>query len=899
MGIPAGVRRALRLPATSERLMRELDEEVRFHVEMRALRLMERGAARHDAYAEALQRFGDVDELRTYCQTTEVTHMRRVEWNERAASLLQDLRYAMRQFRKAPGFAAIAALTLALGIGATTAIFSVVSGVLLKPLPYREPDRIVELWALDNKGNQLNFADPTFDDVATRNRSFSALAEYSSFGVTFVSNGEAIPARTVVVSRGYFDVFALRPLLGRFFVPEEQQLDAQPAAVISYGFWQRQFGGARSAIGATMSAGSAKVTIVGVLPEGLEFPQGTEVIFPREINSKNTSRTAHNFHVVARLAPGVSLARARQDLSAILRQIKSEVGDYTWTVDGTAVPLIEELVGKIRPMLFLIFGASAILLLIACANVLNLLVARVAARESEIAVRIALGAGRARLAQQLLVESLVLALVGCTGGLLLAVAGVRALDAFRPTSLPRVGEVAVDWRVLLFAIGVSALAAIALGLIAAWRGVRSSLRSALAQSQRTQGSGTASYRVRGTLVVVQLAMTMVLLAGAAVLGRSFLTLMTVDPGFHTHDIVTANLLLNRNDNSAATLNRRNQFIDQALQQIGAIPGVSSVGAVDAVPLTSPNGNGLFLVLDNAATKIQMSDLERLFQDKTRTGSANYQLASGSYFKTIGIPLIAGRVFDDRDRADAPHVAVVNYSLAKKQWPSESAIGKVIEFGNMDGDLTPMTIVGVVGDVHDRALSAPPSPIVYTFYRQRPGNGNNLSVVIATGTPGPVVASARQILRQLRPDVPARFGTVKDLVSRSLAQQRFMLFLIGTFGLLSLALAALGVYSVISYLVAQRSREMSIRVALGARARDVERLVVGQGTALVLIGALVGTASATLATRLLKGMVYQTSTTDPVGFGAVIALLCLIAIAASYVPARRAARADPMEVLRGE
>lgn len=899
MSIPDGVRRALRLPATSERLLRELDEEVRFHVEMRARRLMENGVARDDAYREALQRFGDVDELRAYCQTIEVTHMRKLEWSERAASLVQDLRYAMRQFRKSPGFAAIAALTLALGIGATTAIFSVVSGVLLKPLPYREADRIVQLWGLDKKGNALNFADPTFDDVATRNRSFSALAEYSNFGVTFVSNGEAIPARTMVATRGYFDVFGLRPLLGRFFVPEEQQLNAQPAAVISYGFWQRQFGGARSAIGATMSAGSAKVTIVGVLPEGLEYPQGTEVIFPREINSKNTSRTAHNFHVVARLAPGVALAQARQDLSAILRHIKSEVGDYTWTVDGTAVPLSEELVGKIRPMLLLIFGASAILLLIACANVLNLLVARIAAREGEIAVRIAIGAGRARLAQQLLVESLVLSFAGCAGGLLLAVAGVRTLAAFRPASLPRVGEVGVDWRVLLFAIGVSAMAATGLGLIAAWRGVRGDLRSALAQSQRTQGSGGASYRVRGTLVVVQLAMTMVLLAGAAVLGRSFVTLMTVDPGFRTDDIVTANLLLNHNDDSAATLNRRNQFIDQALQQIGAIPGVSSVGAVDAVPLAGSNGNGLFLVLDNAAVKIQASDFERLFQDKTRTGSANYQLANGSYFKTLGIPLIAGRVFDDRDRADAPHVAVVNHSLAKKQWPNESAIGKVIEFGNMDGDLTPMTIVGVVGDVHDRALSAPPSPIVYTFYRQRPGNGNSLSIVIATHTPEPVVASARQILRQLRPDVPVRFGSVKELVSRSVAQQRFMLFLVGTFGLLSLVLAVLGVYSVISYLVVQRSQEMSIRVALGARSADVVRLVVGQGAVLVLVGALVGTAGAMLATRLLKGMVYQTSTTDPVGFGAVIALLCAIAIAASYVPARRAARVDPMDVLRGE
>lgn len=897
MRIPSGIRRAFRLPMTSERLLRELDEEVRFHVEMRAQRLMEHGVPRDDAYAEALQRFGDVDELRQYCQTIEVTHMRRVELKERAGSLIQDLRYAQRQFRKAPGFSAIAALTLALGIGATTAIFSVVSGVLLKPLPFREPDRIVQLWGLDNKGNQLNFADPTFDDVVARSHSFSALAEYSVYGATFVANGEAVPVRRAYVTRGFFDVFALKPVAGRFFVPEEQQLGASPAVVISYAFWQRQFGGSRAAVGATLTSGSKTARIVGVLPDGLEFPSGTEVYLPREIETKNTSRTAYNFHVVARLASGVTVAQGTQELSTILRRIKADVGDYTWTVDGTIVPLSEQLVGKIKPMLLLVFGASAMLLLIACANVLNLLVARIAAREGEIAVRIAIGAGRVRLAQQLLVESLVLALIGCTGGLLLAFGGVRALGAFRPTSIPRVGDVAIDWRVLTFAIGISAVAAVALGLIAAWRGVRGDIRSALAHTQRTQGGG-ASYRVRGTLVVVQLAMTMVLLAGAAVLGRSFINLITVNTGFRTHDVSIATMLLDREDDQPATLARRNQFIGDALQRVGSIPGVTAVGGVSNTPLSGSGANGTFLVLENATANVQMSDLERLFQDKSRTGNAVYQMASADYFRTMGVPLVAGRTFNDADRAGAPHVAVVSASLAKKQWPGESAIGKVIEFGNMDGDLTPMTIVGVVGDVRDRALSAPPSPIVYTFYRQRPGNGASFSILIATTTPGPVMASARQIFRDLRPDVPVRFSRVEDLVSQSVAQQRFMLFLVGTFGLLSLLLAALGVYSVISYLVAQREREMSIRVALGARAADVVRLVVGQGVVLVLIGAITGTFGALIATRLLKGMVYETSTTDPVGFGAVIALLCLIAIAASYVPARRASRADPMDILRG-
>lgn len=898
MGIPPGIRHAFRLPANGERLLRELDEEVRFHVEMRAQRLIESGVAREDAYAEALRRFGNVDELRDYCQTIEVTHMRRVEWTERAASLLQDLRYARRQFRKAPGFSAVAALTLALGIGATTAIFSVVSGVLLKPLPFREPDRIVQLWGLDNKGNKLHFPDPNFDDVVAQAHSFVALSEYQSGTATLVSGNEAIPARFAMVSHDYFNVLSVTPEAGRFFVPEEQRVGAPLAAVISDDFWQRQFGRSPSALGARFRYEGAPVTVVGVLPRGMEFPEGTEIFIPREMREKNTSRTAHNWSVLARLAPGATAERAHQELSTILRHIKAQVGDLTWTVDGSVVPLREQMVGSIRTMLLLLFGSSAALLFIACANVLNLLVARMASREEEIAVRLALGASRGRLAQQLITETSLLAFAGCIGGLALSVAGMRVLLALRPTSIPRVGEVGIDGRVLAFAIGASAIAALALGVIASWRVARGELRDTLAQAQRTQGGSGASYRVRGTLVVAQIAMTMVLLAGAAVLTHSFARLLAVDPGYQTSGVVVANALLGGGDETPAALARRNQYLTDAMAQIAALPAVSKVGATSGVPLSGAGGNGTFLVLDNAVQHIDIKDLEHLFLDKTRTGYAEYRLATPGYFEAMGIPVLEGRTFDARDRADGPNVAVISASLAKKQWPGQSALGKVIEYGNMDGDMTPMTIVGVVGDVRERGLDEPPRSTFYANFAQRPSYGGVIQFTIATSTPAATLTASRQILNRLRSDIPVRFTTIEDLVSRSLANHRFMLLLVGIFGSVALVLASLGVYSVIAYLVTQRERELSIRLALGARGSDLARLVLAQGLWLALVGILVGIGGALAGTKLLTSMLYETSATDPFGFAVVVMLLFSIATIASYVPARRAARVDPMDVLRG-
>jgi predicted permease len=897
----SGVRRVFRLPSTEDRLARELDEEVEYHMERRVARLIAAGVPDEEARAEALRRFGDVNDLRTYCHDIERAHMQRMQTAERLESVIQDARVAVRQIKKSPGFSFAAALTLALGIGAATSLFSVVNGVLLRALPFPGPERIVQITGLNAKGDVLrNFADPTFEAIEARNHSLDAVAEMNSYYVTVSNDGEAIRLSASWVSRQFFDVLGVKPAAGRFFVPEEQQRGAPKAAVISYALSQRLFAGTAKAVGARLPNGSAFMTVVGVLPKGLEYPPQTDVFLARETEVRYPSYTAGNWRLLARVKPTATIDQAKQDVSIILRQLKADVGENTITVDGSVVPLRDQIVGQIKPILLLLFGASGVLLLIACTNVVNLLVARMAAREGELAVRVALGAGRGRLIQQLLVEATFLALMGCAGGLALALGGVKVLLALRPSSIPRLSELGIDWRVMAFAVLVSLAVAFALGLVAAWRGARGDLRAALSQSQRSQGGGAASYGVRDALVIVQLSMTVVLMVAAGVLGHSFVELMTSDAGFRTHDLAIVTLVTETGEFFAPAderITRRGQLLDDAMNLARRAPGVSSVGVISNPPLSGGGADGTFLVLESASEKLQPSDFERMFKEKSRIGEAYYRLADRDYFKTIGIPLVAGRLFDDRDRRDAPHVAVINASLARSRWPNESPIGKVIEFGNMDGDVTPMTIVGVVGDVRDGGPSTVVTPMIYGYYRQRPGNGGQLSVVMVTSSPGTALTTMRRELRRTRPDIPARYSTMDEAVAASVTTQRFMLTLVGAFGALALLLAALGVYSVISYLVAQRGREISIRVALGARARDILSLVIRHGVMLAMIGALVGVAGAFATTRLLTHLLYGISASDPLAFGGVVVLLGVVALAASYVPARRAARIEPMDVLR--
>lgn len=815
---------------------------------------------------------------------------------------MRDIRFAFRTLSRAPFFTVIAILTLALGIGATTAIFTVVDGVLLRPLPYPEPQRIVRLWEVGAKGGEMNFSDPDFEDLQEQTRSFTSLAKASDWGIVSVVGGnEPVRAQSAGVGKEFFRTMGVQPLRGRFFVPEEQREGGTPAVVVSAGFWRSALGGAPIGSGLTLTFDGKIFNVVGVAPPELDYPAGTELWAPAELLGRRPSRTAHNWGVVGRLVRGVTAAQASADVNNIAARLKKQYGDATNMAGVALVPLREQMVGKLKPALLILLGASAVLLLIACANVVNLMMARMAAREGEYALRLALGASRTRLVQQFVAESLVLAIGGGILGVVIAAVGVRALLALQSSDLPRAADVHVSWTVLAFALGVSVAAALAMGLLTAFRAGRGDLRAALAEAQRTQAGAGATLRLRGALVVAQVAATIVLLVGAGLLGRSFVKLLEVNPGFRTQSSLVLDLSLPiSGDRDSAWATRTVNFYDELMDRLRAIPGVREVGGVTVLPLSGESGgNGTFLVMNGADEQFDMESFERLARDPSRSGNAEFRVASGGYFRAMNIPLVKGRLFDERDTRESPHVAVISESLAKKRWPNEDPLGKVIQFGNMDGDPHPMTIIGVVGDVREEGLASEPAPTFYAFYRQRPWIAHDFNLVMQGNVENAsVIAAARRAVRDLRPDVPPRFRTIETVVSTSVADRRFTLLLIGIFGASALLLATLGVYGVISYLVAQRRQEIGVRIALGAQSADVVKLVLRQGALLAAIGIAVGGVAALALTRLIRGMLFGVSTTDPLAFGAVISCMLAVALLASFVPARRAAGIAPMSILRG-
>jgi putative ABC transport system permease protein len=813
-------------------------------------------------------------------------------------TLVRDLRYVGRSFARSPGFFILTTLTLALGIGATTAIFSVVNGVLLQPLPYPEPDRIVQLYQLTKTGEKNSITQPNFIDWHAQNRSFSALA-LSTPGNTETVNGlsEPVRARTSYVSKDFFSVFGTKPVVGRTFRDEESTTGDPTTAIISAAFWQKNFGADQSVIGKKISVGSSLLTIVGVMPASMNYPTGVEIWMPHEPDP-TSSRTSGGYRAHGRLKPGVTIEQARQDMSALSRRMKQQYGDETGMSDAETDDFHELLVGKIRPTLFVLLGASAFLLLIACANVVNLLVARMTIRRSEIGLRLALGASRGRVSQQFLVETSVLSLIGGVAGVALAAIGVRVLLAMQPTSIPRSGEVHVSIPVMLFALGLSVVTAVVMGLLTAWHGTRGDLRESLSASTRTQSGGASAVQIRRALVVSQMALTVVLLVGAGLLGRSFAQLLQVNPGYRTQHAVLLDAAIPYEGGDAGAQHRV-AFYRDLISQLRAIPGVTKVGAVTGFPLVGGGNDGGYLIMSRPDEPLRPQDFPILWKDPKRSGHANYMVVDGDYFDAMNIPVINGRTFNSGDTPDAAHVGVISASFAKSKWPNESAIGKIIQYGNMDGDLRPFTVVGVVGDVRDQNLAADPTPTFYAYLPQRSRSGNSFHVVMQTaGDPTNVMTSARAIVRRLRPDIPPVVRTMETIVSTSVADRKFVLVLVGVFGAAALLLATLGVYSVVSYLVTQRRQEIGVRIALGAQRSDVLGLVLRQGALLAIIGIGVGTVGALALTRLLKELVFGVSTTDPIAFGGVMGLLIAVALIASWLPARRATRVDPMTALRG-
>ena len=873
------------LPWRRARLTGDLADELRAHLEMSARDRIARGESPTDAAAHAHREFGNVGL---------VQEIARDEWGAAGRwteHLAQDVRFAGRQLRRAPAFTTIVIITMALGIGATTAIFSVVDGVVLEPLPYPESGRIVRLYQLTDKGARNSVSQPNFHDWAERTHSFSSMGLMSGWTGTSTVETPTGPtlARVTPVTRDFFTVLGVHAQLGRLFVPEEQRFGGQGAAVISDAFWREQFGAERGAIGRRITWGGDSYTVVGVLPASVDYPQGNQVWVPIELLPPSTGRMSQGYTVIARLRSGITEGAARRDLSAVSRAMKVEYGNQTAMSDAMLVGLREQMVGAVRPRLFMLLGASAFLLLIGLANALNLMATRLAVRRSELAVRVALGAAPLRLVRQVLVESSVLVGLAAFAGVWLAVVAVRLVVAAPTSILPRAGEITVDWRVLAFTAAVAALLSLALGGLAASRIAGQQARDALASHSRTVAASGAALR-RAT-VVAQLSLTVVLLSGAALLGRSFLNLLRVNPGFSTDHVAVIEATP-----TIADRQQRLEYYNTLIDRVRALPGVSAVGAGTGVPIANSPPDGGYLLLDAPTDSIGFDAW--LTFPASRKGHANYVVVDGDYFQALGIPLEHGRLFDARDGIGQQSFAVVSERFAAQSWPGENPLGKVIGFGNMDTDPRSFTVVGVVGDVHDDGLAAAPPPTFYAYYPQRLRTYWPLSLAVRTrGDPGLVIASIRRIVHDLRPDVAVRARTIDRVVATSVADQRFTLFIIVAFAGVALALATLGVYGIVSYVVAQRTREIGVRLALGAQESDVLGLVVSEGLRLSLIGIAIGIAFSLLLTRVMAALVFGVSITDPIAFAAVAVLLLLVAFVAAYIPGRRAARLDPLDVLR--
>lgn len=893
----------------------ELEEELQAHLHMAAQDRTERGATRQQAEASARRELGNQGLIKE--ATRNVWGW---TWLER---LLQDLRFGARILRKNPGTSFVSVLTLALGISASTAIFSVVYGVLLRPLPYDKPDQIVRVWEVNEKGARTKMTDPNFDDLRAQNHSLQGLAEFES-GVRSVS-GAGQPSRLTVatVSRDFFSVIGVHPIRGREFVAEEQHLGAAPAALVSYSYWQQYLSRAGDLASVRIDIEKKSTAVVGVLPPDFHFPDNTDVWVPREVDTWLPSRNAHNWNAIGRVREGVTVAQAQSDLGTIGRRLKQQYGENIDMQDAAVVPLRAALTGDLRPAFLILLGAVACLLLVACANVMNLLLAQASAREGELAVRTALGASRSRLIRQFLAETLLLSLGGGLLGAIAAYYGVFALVRIAPPNTPRLNSVVVNLPVLLFTLGLSILVAAALGVFTALRATSGNMQVILAEGGRGQSNARSSQRLGRMIISAQMAMTLLLLVGAGLEGRSLLRVLSVDPGFRTAQVVTIDLALPPAQGPARA--ERVQFVNALLERLRVMPGVLEAGATDSLPLGhGSSSNGGFVELnsqqlspktkeliersahidleqaDPKALKELIEFLEDLFHDSAHSGYADYAVASEGYFRTLGIPLLRGRLFEARDVEDAPHVALISESLARKKWPGQDPLGHTIEFGNIDGDLRLLTVVGVVGDVHEESLEAQPRPIIYVNYRQRPQHANDLSVVMqTTADPAQTLATARRIIRELDPAIPPRLNTFTEVFAASLHTRRFNLIMVGIFAGSALALAMAGIYGVLAYSVARRTREIGVRIALGASAGNVRGLVLRQAMLTAATGVAIGILGAFALTRAIRSLLFEVSSMDPLTYFGVAFLLMLVAALAAYVPARRATRVDPTVALRSE
>jgi putative ABC transport system permease protein len=828
-------------------------------------------------------------------------------------TLWQDLRYGARMLLKNPGFTLIAVATLSLGIGANTAIFSVLHGVLLKPLPYPDPNPIVRVWQAAPASGfaQLGFSEAQLTRLRAGNRSFQQLGGYALRSANLADQNETQRIQVAFVTAGVFESLGVQPALGRAFRLDDEAPGSQRVAVLSSEMWRRQYGGDANILGRTIRVNDNPVTVVGVmppdfrLPEHLSTPQGAQLWLPVPIDPANLNWGSYYLQPIARLKPGARPEKAFAEISAVFAQLRQDNPQAAINDPGYYIhvlPLHVDLVAAVKKALWVLVGAVCLVLLIACANVSSLLLARAAGRRKEIAVRAALGAGRGRLIRQLLTESVLIALLGGTVGVTLAAWGVGLIANTNLISVPRLGQISLNGAVLLFTLGVSLVAAILFGLAPAAQVSRLDLNRALREEGRGLAPGSGGARVQRALVVSEVALAVVLVIAAGLLLRSFDRLLRIDPGFNVKNLLTVNVNLPASryqDNARVTA-----FYDQLLERVRATPGVVSAAAASGLPMTDASGDTVFQIEgrpDNNGVVDQSMP-----PDRGAYGHFYYWQVTPDYFKTMGIALRQGRVLQPSDDTNAPPVVVINETMARSFWPNESPLGKRIQLFWSASQKGPLAeIVGVVRDVPLRQLNEETRPEGYLSQAQGPivagWTARGMSLVVRTAAEPLALATAVRREAQAMDNTAPVFGvsTAEQTLGQTVAQPRFNLILLGLFAVVALLLAAVGIYGVLANAVRQRTHEMGVRLALGARPGAVFRLVIGQGMGLAGAGVVIGLGGAFALTRYLESLLYEVKPTDPLTFGGVVLLLLGVALLACCIPARRATKVDPMIALRCE
>jgi putative ABC transport system permease protein len=853
----------------------EVDSELAFHIEMRTRDYVARGMDPAAARAEAMRRFGNVEQINEACRDLgrrRDQEMRRTEW---IGELRQDLAYALRYLRTNPGFGLAAVLTLALGIGASTAIFGVANAVILRPLPFREPERLVRIWETNPSSDQFSASDPNYLDWRARNRSFAELAAYRSNSMNLVGDGQPEQLTAIGVTHTLFPLLGVAPRVGRAFTADEDRPGGARVVILSARLWQRRFGGDRGVLGRTISLDGRPYTVIGILPPGLGFATQADLWQPLAPDA-GSNRGNHTLGVVARLRAGSTIETATSDMRAIARQLGQQYPASNAEWGARIASFRDWLIGaELRDRVIALLFAVGLLLLMACVNVANLLIARASTREREMGLRAALGAGRWRITRQLLTESLTLATIGAGAGVALAAVAMPVLRKAGGDAIPRLDEMSLDWRVLSFALGASLVTGLLFGLAPALHASRAGLHGMLRTGARVAGTS----RLRSTLVVASIALAMLLLVGAGLVGSSFLRLMRVDPGFEPDHVLVASISLPAerypNDRIAA-------FHTEAMRRVVAIPGVRAAGMINIAPFSGGNTAIPFTVVG---------------RPPARPGEflqAGWRSVTPGYFAALGLRLKRGRLLNEQDVDNGPPVIVITDTMARRFWPGEDAVDRQIQ---IQGAKRPFTVVGVVNDIRAQTLQEEPAPVMYLPYQQVSLRSMWLTVR-AVGAPTSVASAVQREIWAIDKTLPvANVQPLEQLMSQAAAQPRLTMLIFGLFAAAALALAVIGVYGVVAYSVAQRTREIGVRLALGAQPSRIVRSVVRHGLLLAGLGIAIGLAGAYALARFIAAILYGTEPTDALTYGAVAVTLALCAAVASLAPARRAARVDPVTALR--